>query len=143
MGRGNRTKPSELRVAIGHRLRAARKSYEENGAAFAREVGISPQQLNHYEKGGRFPDEAFLVRFCDLTECPADWILRGRLEARMRPHMAAYIAARHPELIPNLEMEAGQVSASASPSAAGRPPAIPVPGIQISPTRGIRKKAIV
>lgn len=99
MTKGKGFKSSELRDRIAARLKAARFAYEPNAAQAARDLGVTPQVLNAYEKARNYPDEAFLVRFADLTGCPIDWILRGRMEARMPPAMAARIGVYFPELV--------------------------------------------
>lgn len=103
MARGKTEKSSDLRRLMAARLKAARLAYMENGAEMARVLGISPQTLNAYERGRNFPDEQFLVRFCNLTGCPTDWILRGRMTATMSADMAARIGHFAPALVPGLE----------------------------------------
>lgn len=105
MARGKQPKSSELRAAIATRLKAARFAYNENAAQVARDLGVTPQVLNAYEKARNYPDETFLVRFCDLTGCPSDWILRGRMEAVMPPVMASRIGVHFPELVEGLDAE--------------------------------------
>lgn len=99
MARGKKVKSSELRALLARRLRAARMAYKENAAELARDLGVTPQTLNAYEKGRNFPDELFLVRFCDLTGCPMDWLLRGKMRAEMSAEMAVRIGYFDPGLL--------------------------------------------
>lgn len=78
MAKGRKLKSSELRDLLAARLKAARLAYMQNGAAFARLMGLAPQRLHQYEKGTSYPDEQFLVRFCDVTGCTMDWLFRGK-----------------------------------------------------------------
>lgn len=103
MARGKTEKSSDLRRLMAARLKAARLAYLENGAEMARALGITPQTLNAYERGRNFPDEHFLVRFCNLTGCPTDWILRGRMSATMSAEMAARIGHFAPDLVSGLD----------------------------------------
>lgn len=97
--RGKQVKSSELRMLMARRLRAARMAFMENGAAAARLLGVTPQVLNAYEQARNFPDEHFMVRFCDLTGCTMDWILRGRLRAEMAAEMLVRISYFDAELL--------------------------------------------
>lgn len=90
--RGKAFKSSDLRFLMAHRLKAARFAYKENASEFARDMGITPQVLNAYEKGRNFPDELFLVNFFEKTGCTADWIFRGKMESELPAAMASRIA---------------------------------------------------
>ncbi len=120
MARGKTEKSSDLRRLMAARLKAARLAYMENGAEMARVLGVTPQTLNSYERGRNFPDEQFLVRFCNLTGCPTDWIFRGLMSAAMSAEMAARIGHFAPALVPGLErgLAAAEGSAGAETSAA-------------------------
>lgn len=78
---------------------AARVAYQENASAVARELKVTPQVLNAYERGVNFPDEHFLILFHELTGCPIDWIFLGKITAEMPPTMAARIGALFPHLV--------------------------------------------
>lgn len=93
------TKSSELRHLISLRLRAAREAYDPVAARVAEELNVETSTWNKYEMGRRFPDEAVIVRFCNLTKCPADWIYLGRITAEMPAAMAARIGVLAPSLI--------------------------------------------
>lgn len=84
---------------VARRLKAARFAYMENGAQFARQIGVTAQVLNAYEKARNYPDQLFILKFCEITGCPADWLICGRLKAAMPPCMAAKIGANFPDLI--------------------------------------------
>lgn len=120
MSRGKQQKSTVLRMMMARRLKAARFAYEENAAAMARELGVTPQVLNSYEKGRNYPDETFLARFCDLTGCPADWIFRGKMETSMPPVMAARIGAYFPELLGVEEAEKAEATSPTSVGGSGR-----------------------
>lgn len=99
MTTGKKPKSTELRALIARRLRAARMAYNPNGAEVARALDMDPRSLTKYEKGRLYPDEAFVVAFCQLTECPADWLYLGRITREMPPDMAARIAFSDPDLV--------------------------------------------
>lgn len=99
MAQGKKIKSSDLRMLMARRLKAARMAYKENGAEMARDLGVTPQVLNAYEKGRNFPDEYFMLRFCNLTGCPMDWILRGRMRTEMAVEMAVRIGYFDPGLL--------------------------------------------
>ncbi|MFH5927420.1 helix-turn-helix domain-containing protein [Roseomonas xinghualingensis] len=101
---GKLPKSTELRELIGRRLKAAREAYDTNAARVARELEITPQTWNKYEQGDRFPDEMVVVRFCQLTQCPADWLYLGRITQEMPATMAARIAVAAPDLIQELPL---------------------------------------
>lgn len=104
-------KSVELREAIARRLRAARIAYEPNAAEVARRLEIDPRVLSKYEKGGLFPDELFVVRFCELTGCPADFLYLGRITQEMDSRLAARIGVIDPELVPPPSASARQAAA--------------------------------
>jgi transcriptional regulator with XRE-family HTH domain len=132
MARGKKAKSSDLRIMVAQRLRAARMAYEPNAAQVARDLGVTPQVLNAYEKGRNYPDETFINRFCDLSGCPAEWIYRGKFQAIMPPAMAALIGVNFPELVPGAEPAAalGEADAPKAPARgklARRQPKQPIP----------------
>lgn len=106
MKQGKQIKSSELRMLMARRLKAARMAYKENGAEMARDLGVTPQVLNAYEKGRNFPDEHFMLRFCNLTGCPMDWILRGRMRSEMAVEMAVRIGYFDPGLLQGVSGDA-------------------------------------
>lgn len=101
-------KSSELREAIAARFKAAFNAYGSSQAEMARQLEIDPRQLNGYLRGKNFPDESVIVKFCDLTGCPTDWIYRGLIEAKMPLPTAIHIAMESPDLFPK-RGEAGVV----------------------------------
>lgn len=96
---GNQIKSSDLRHMIARRLRAARMAFSDEAKAVADATGISKQTLYKYKKGETYPDELFLVRFCQLTGCPTDFLFLGKITSEMEPALAARIAVTDPELI--------------------------------------------
>ncbi|NHN93764.1 helix-turn-helix domain-containing protein [Acetobacter sicerae] len=99
-------KSSELREAIAARFKAAFNAYGASQAELARQLEIDPRQLNGYLRGKNFPDESVIVKFCDITRCPTDWIYRGVIEAKMPLATAIHIAMESPDLFPT-KAEAG------------------------------------
>jgi transcriptional regulator with XRE-family HTH domain len=107
MAAGKQPKSSELRELVSRRLKAARMAYDPNAAAVARALGISPQTLHKYENDKTFPDEMFIVKFCDLTGIPTDFIYRGRFPQEMPAVLAARIGVIDPALVPGERGVAG------------------------------------
>ena len=99
MSTGKQPKSSELRRKVGERLLAVRTAYHPNRAAVARALEVDHRVLEKYEKGDRYPDEAFIVRFADLTGCPLDFLYRGLITSDMDPRLAALIAVAAPHLV--------------------------------------------
>jgi transcriptional regulator with XRE-family HTH domain len=95
-------KSSELKEQVALRFAAACKAYQPIQAELARELQITPQQLNGYLRRKNYPDEAVLVRFCDISGCTLDWIFRGLMESQVSAEMAARIGHFSPELIRGL-----------------------------------------
>jgi len=93
------TKSLDVRFMIARRLRAARIAFDEVALRVAEELGVSASTWNKYETGKRFPSETVMIRFCELTGCPADWIYLGRITAEMPAQMAAQIGMAEPDLI--------------------------------------------
>ena len=92
-------KSTELKEAVCRRLKAAGEAYTKVQAGLARQLDVDPRQLNGYYQARNYPDEAFLVRFCDLTGCTMDWIFRGLMNASMPPETAVHIALAYPDLV--------------------------------------------
>lgn len=91
-----------LRTRVGLRLRAARVAYDADAAdvgtsALASQLEVTTKVLSAYETGRNYPDEAFLLRFSDLTGVPLDWVFRGRMTATMDAAMSCRIALAEEE----------------------------------------------
>lgn len=112
---------AELRAAMARRLRIARTAFsltrpdsQENlrsRSGVAAALGIGRKVMDAYEVGRNFPDEAFLVRFYELTKCPICWIMLGRMSARMPKDLCARIALVAPKLVGGPEEAAALVRA--------------------------------
>ena len=92
-------KSSELKDLVAQRFKAAGEAYTSNQAQLARDLGVDPRQLNGYYRGRNYPDEAMLVKFCNLSGCTMDWIYRGIMDTKLPPETAVHIALRYPELV--------------------------------------------
>ena len=90
---------------MARRLKAARFAYVESATEAAKLLDVTPQVLNAYEKGRNYPDESFLIRFSELTGCPLEWIIRGKIRAEMPTAMAVRIGAYFPDLLQELAGE--------------------------------------
>lgn len=79
------------------RLQATRRAYHPKSAEVARILGVHSHTLNAWEKGRNFPNEFFLIRFCDLVQVPVDWLFKGAssIEAKMDPELAASLVLRY------------------------------------------------
>jgi transcriptional regulator with XRE-family HTH domain len=79
------------------RLQATRRAYHPKSAEVARRLGVHAHTLNAWEKGRNFPNEFFLIRFCDLVEVPVDWLFKGAasIEAKIDPELAASLVLRY------------------------------------------------
>ncbi|MDR6182083.1 helix-turn-helix domain-containing protein [Asaia bogorensis] len=92
-------KSTDLKDAVRERLVAAVSAYGISQAELARRLGVSSQQVNGYIKGRNYPDELFIVKFCDLTGCTLDWLYRGLMSSVMPVELAVHIALENPELM--------------------------------------------
>ncbi|WP_122039332.1 helix-turn-helix transcriptional regulator [Asaia bogorensis] len=92
-------KSTELKDAVRERLVAAIGAYGISQADLARKLNVSSQQVNGYVKGKNYPDEFFIVRFCDLTGCTLDWLYRGLMSSAMPVELAVHIALENPTLM--------------------------------------------
>jgi transcriptional regulator with XRE-family HTH domain len=76
--------PSQHEELQGFSERLARLITQENGRAkkqaFARRIGVKPQQLSRYLKG-QLPDVSTLLAIAEVGQVSIDWLLTGR-EAR-------------------------------------------------------------
>src|SRR5215468_7113858 len=59
--------------------------------AFARRIGVKPQQLSRYLKG-QLPDAPILLAIAEVGQVSIDWLLTGR-EVRSREEQGASPAA--------------------------------------------------
>ncbi|WP_336945311.1 helix-turn-helix transcriptional regulator [Asaia sp. HN010] len=104
-------KSTDLKDAVRERLVAAVSAYGISQADLARRLGVSSQQVNGYIKGRNYPDELFIVRFCDLTGCTLDWLYRGLMSSAMPVELAVHIALENPRLMREDTAEFSEVSA--------------------------------
>jgi transcriptional regulator with XRE-family HTH domain len=78
--------PSHNEALQGFSERLTRLITQEGGRAqkqaFARKIGVKPQQLSRYLKG-QLPDAPTLVAIAEVGQVSVDWLLTGR-EARGR-----------------------------------------------------------
>ncbi|WP_186807686.1 helix-turn-helix domain-containing protein [Swaminathania salitolerans] len=99
MAHAKSPKSTELKDAVRERLVAAISAYGISQADLARKLNVSSQQVNGYVKGKNYPDEFFIVRFCDLTGCTLDWLYRGLMSSAMPVELAVHIALENPTLM--------------------------------------------
>jgi transcriptional regulator with XRE-family HTH domain len=71
--------------AIGKRLRAAReRAGFVTGSAFAKAMGIRPEQVSRYERGARQAGLEVLRKAAKLCNTSIDWLVSGRGKAPPR-----------------------------------------------------------
>lgn len=98
MARVKRPTARDIKTAVGERLLWAREIVCESGAQCARLLDVPVNTYYSWEKGKKYPDPFYVVRFCDLFGVTADWIYRGRLKGVVAP-VQLRLAAEHPELV--------------------------------------------
>jgi transcriptional regulator with XRE-family HTH domain len=85
--------PSPPEVLQGFSQRLALLIQREGGRgkkqAFARKIGVKPQQLSRYQKG-QIPDAPTLLAIAEVGQVDVDWLLTGR-----EPGEAAAQANQH------------------------------------------------
>ena len=73
--------PSHHEALQGFSERLARVIKQEGGRAkkqaFARKIGVKPQQLSRYLKG-QLPDAPTLLAIAEVGQVSVDWLLTGR-----------------------------------------------------------------
>lgn len=106
-------KSAELKVLVAARMKAAVDAYHSTRAEVARRLDITPQQLSAALNARNYPDEAFVVKLCELTGCTADWIYRGVMKSEMPVDLAVHIAMEHPELVKQEQPDSARFPASA------------------------------
>lgn len=65
------------RTLVGSRLRITLEALNLSQADVARIFEVSPSKLGNWLRGDNYPNEWFLVRFCERYNITSDWILRG------------------------------------------------------------------
>jgi transcriptional regulator with XRE-family HTH domain len=83
-------------VEVGPRIAMLRHRLGLSQVAFARRVGISRNALILYERGGRMPKSAPLVRIAEAGGSSVDWLLNGqarRAGARNDPEFEPAVLA--------------------------------------------------
>lgn len=89
---------SDIKAAVGRRLRAARSIVFDSSNACARALEMPENTWRNFEKGEKYPDPFHLVRFCDATGFTTDFIYRGRFKGIMED-VQIRLAAEYPELV--------------------------------------------
>lgn len=71
------------KMEVGARLRLAIASLGRTPADVSRILGVTQQKLGNWMRGDNYPDETFIVSFCDRFNVSMDWIYRGRVSVVM------------------------------------------------------------
>ncbi len=69
------------RVAIGARLKEARKRSGFTQEQLAEKVGIGTTYISDIERGAKFPSLSMFVNIIDALGVSSDYVLRGEIEA--------------------------------------------------------------
>jgi transcriptional regulator with XRE-family HTH domain len=97
--RGKLLKNSDHLALVAARFRVARVAFNPSQVEVAKLLGITPQLLNHWEKGRNYPHLKKLADFCDMTGCTVGWIIRGIMEERIEAQLAVRVAVEAPHLV--------------------------------------------
>lgn len=127
-----RTISNERLKNTGLRIRWLREFLGHSQAEWAVAMGVSPMQLNKWEKGTRQPNIEVLIRVCGASYCTLDFIFRGVVGQDLHPLLRRTLAEA-----PNarlLQLSSPDGAAFSHP----RPPPSPAPG---GPKRSRRKSA--
>lgn len=71
------TRPTDVLVSAGVRLRAAREALGLPQQELARACGTEPQRWSNWENGRHLPDPIVLVRAAQLFGISLDWVFAG------------------------------------------------------------------
>lgn len=69
------------KIAIGSRLREARKIAKLTQEQLSEKLGICTTYLSDIERGAKYPSFNLFVRIVDALGVSSDYILRGEIEA--------------------------------------------------------------
>lgn len=89
---------TDIKSAVGRRLKAARSIVFDTSNACANALDIHVNTWRGFEKGEKYPDPYHLVRFCDSTGFTTDFIYRGRFKG-IAEDVQIRLAAEFPELV--------------------------------------------
>jgi transcriptional regulator with XRE-family HTH domain len=104
--------PAYHRQQVGRRLKTAIQALGLSQAAVARELAVSPQKLGNWIRGDHYPDEWFVLRFCNRYGVTTDYLYRGLTPGLQQALAGALFAA---------EEEAQAASPAAVGPAPGKP----------------------
>ena len=91
---------SAVQAQIGARIKWARELVEPNRAALAREMGLDKSTLAKIEDGERAPSVFNVLDLAHRLRVTPGYILTGTLTG-VDGELAALLATRHPELVPD------------------------------------------
>jgi len=87
------------RITLGQRIKWARELVEPNRAEFCRTIGVDVSTVRKVESDERGPGLGLLIRICHALRVSTDYAVYGSFNG-VDPQLAAMLAARHPELVP-------------------------------------------
>lgn len=64
-------------IDLGPRIKRLRESMGLSQAALARELGVGPGRINHWETGDNQPSLEMLAKLSELGGVTTDWLVRG------------------------------------------------------------------
>jgi len=73
--------------------------YGDDLAKAAKDTGISTRELQAISSGTKSLSYANMIRFCDATGCPADWLLLGRVTAALPQWAMIRLLTLFPDLV--------------------------------------------
>ena len=76
---------SDLRNALGKRIKRLRKEKSLTQKQLAKEIGTSPAQLNKYEGGFNAPPVERLLLLAEVFDCSIDYLITGNDEMSQAP----------------------------------------------------------
>lgn len=69
-------------IAIGDRLRTARKALRLTQAQVAELLGLSPSFYGHIERGTRCPSFPTFKKICEILDIDAEYLIFGKARKR-------------------------------------------------------------
>lgn len=117
---------SEIQKGIGQRIAWVRELVEPNRSEAARMIGTDPSTLTKIENGERAASIFNVIELANRFRVSADFLLRGKLVSETDHELALLLAARHPELVHQLQRKALDK---------GTPPASDMPARPMKPAR--------
>ena len=77
--------PHQIDIRVGSRIRLRRKMLRMSQTDLARQIGVTFQQVQKYEKGSNRIGTSRLLQICAVLKIGPAWLFQGLSAARLAP----------------------------------------------------------